>query len=110
MNFRRSTLTPSVSAACGASPQERSRSPNGVRHSTHQEPTSSSTANTVRTFTLVVSARRMPATSATSQVLDCSSDSSQSPRPGIERNGNWSSGGDWVGPPPGRPVKVRTAR
>src|SRR5665648_802542 len=110
MNLYRYTLTPRVSAATGLSPHERSRSPNVVRHSTHQVKTTMAKAMSVTADTFVTSEPTMAARSETKKICLCSRLTNPDETPGMLMVGRVPREGDWVGPPPGVPVKVRAAR
>src|SRR5665647_643912 len=110
MNLYLKTLTPSDSAATGLSPHERRRSPNVVRHSTHQVRATIASAISVTIERFVTRARRIAARSETKKISLLSSEPRPDDTPGMLREGRFCRGGDCVGPPPGLPVKVRAAR
>src|SRR6266550_2316808 len=99
--FIRYTGTPSDSAACGCSPQARTRRPNFVRHSAHQDSGISANATRVSSETWVTSPPRTPATSETANQPLRSSVRSHGDSPGTVTVLIGGSDGDWVTPPPG---------
>jgi hypothetical protein len=58
----------------------------------------------------VTKAPRMEARSETKKICLCSRVANPDESPGMLIVGSSLRGGDWVGPPPGVPVKVRAAR
>src|ERR1041385_359885 len=104
------TLTPRDSAAIGFSPQERSRRPNAVRHSTHQVPGTRATAMTVSGDRSVIRPPTRPAMSEIRNQCFSLSVSSQPESPGMSKVPSESIGGDCLEEPPWTPSKVNFDR
>src|SRR5262249_12989095 len=105
-----STFTPSDSAAYGASPQDRTRSPNGVRHSTEKVSPNSTTAMIDSSETWVVNPRMNAARSETKNQCLRSTSSSHEDSPGTDRCCTSWIGGDCFCPPPGAWLNLSLAR
>ncbi len=104
------TFTPRVSAATGDSPQERSRSPKRVLHSSQMLPKMSSRPITVSDDRSLVNISTTPARSLTRNQCLSSSVLAGSEMKARSISNGVGSGGDWVGPPPSSPLNHDSAR